>query len=161
MSICLNMVIHGDTSGLHRTLESARPYIHQYVLVDTTGHPGVGDDLLDALEGLPGTLMARPWLNPTHNRTEALYEAIRRTNREDHILFLNAGEELIGTGKPFGLLPEEAYVFKVKTGLRLHYRVSMVKSLPTWRWIEVKLDLGYEPTRAIFRDAFIVATPQS
>ena len=73
-----------------RCLESVKPWIHSWVIVDTGSTDGTQDLVRETLQGLPGALFQRPWRDFGSNRSEAIRLA---GSRADYLLFLDADEQ--------------------------------------------------------------------
>jgi glycosyltransferase involved in cell wall biosynthesis len=90
-SVCLNMIVKNEARVVERCLDSVRPFITTWVIVDT----GSTDDTQAIVRGklaeLPGALHERPWKNFGHNRTEALRLA---EGKAEYALIMDADEVL-------------------------------------------------------------------
>ncbi len=86
-SICLCMIVKDEGSIIERCLASVKGLIDAWVICDT----GSSDDTVArvhaALEGIPGELHRRPWVDFGTNRTEVL--ALAR-GKADYLLALDA-----------------------------------------------------------------------
>ena len=89
--VCLNMIVKNETAVLKRCLDSVRPFIHHWVIVDTGSTDGTQDMIRRELADLPGELHERPWKDFGTNRTEALELA---HGKADYILIMDADEVL-------------------------------------------------------------------
>lgn len=89
-TICLNMIVKDEAPVIRRCLDSVRPFIDHWVIVDTGSTDGTQDIVRDHLADIPGTLYERPWKNFGHNRTEALQLA-RET--ADYTFIMDADDE--------------------------------------------------------------------
>ena len=85
--LVLAMIVRDESTVIERCIESVRPIISGWVIVDT----GSTDDTIDrihaALDGVPGELHRRPWVDFGHNRTELLELA---KDHGTHLLLLDA-----------------------------------------------------------------------
>ncbi len=86
-SVCLNMIVKNESRVIGRCLDSLRPFIDYWVIVDTGSGDGTQQLVLDHLRGIPGELHARPWRDFAHNRTEAIRLA---EGKADYLLFCDA-----------------------------------------------------------------------
>jgi glycosyltransferase involved in cell wall biosynthesis len=90
-SVCLNMIVKNESRVLKRCLDSVRPFIQSWVIVDTGSTDGTQELIRRELAGIPGELHERPWRDFGHNRSEAL--ALAR-GKADYLLILDADEVL-------------------------------------------------------------------
>src|ERR1700730_6382681 len=93
-TICLVMIVKNESGVIERCLNSARPHIDSWIIVDT----GSDDDTCERVERtlieVPGRLEHRPFVNFGHNRTELMELAYRQ--RSDWLLLLDA-DMVLGT----------------------------------------------------------------
>lgn len=90
-SVCLNMIVKNETSVIKRCLDSVRPLISSWVIVDTGSTDGTQELIRRELADIPGELYERPWRNFGENRTEAIELA---KGKADYLLIMDADEEL-------------------------------------------------------------------
>lgn len=90
-SVCLNMIVRDEAHIIKRCLESCKPWIDSWCIVDTGSTDGTQQIIRETLAGIPGELFERPWVDYGHNRTEAYKLA---QGRSDWVLFLDADWEL-------------------------------------------------------------------
>src|SRR3954465_13844076 len=81
------MIVKDEAGGIERCLGSVRDLIDAWVICDTGSTDGTQQLIAAALEGVPGELHERPWVDFGHNRTEALQLA---RGRADYLLLLDA-----------------------------------------------------------------------
>ncbi len=91
-TICLNMIVKNESRVIRRCLDSVRPFIDAWCIVDTGSTDGTQQLIREALADLPGELFERPWKDFGHNRSEALELA---RGRADYSLIIDADEILI------------------------------------------------------------------
>src|SRR5260370_14238085 len=89
--ICLSMIVKNEAPVIRRCLESVRPIIDRWVIVDTGSTDGTQDIIHECLKDLPGELHERPWRDFAHNRSEAL--ALARP-QGDYSLIIDADDTL-------------------------------------------------------------------
>ena len=83
------MIVKNEARVLKRCLDSVRPFIHHWIIVDTGSTDGTQALIRKELADIPGELFERPWKNFGHNRSEALAFA---RGKADYILIMDADE---------------------------------------------------------------------
>ncbi len=85
------MIVKDEAPVIRRCLDSVRPLIDHWVIVDTGSTDGTQDIIREHLKDLPGELHERPWRDFAHNRSEAL--ALARPHA-DYSLIIDADDVL-------------------------------------------------------------------
>lgn len=132
-TICLNMIVKNESKAIQRCLESVKPFIDYWVIVDTGSTDGTQQLIQSCLQKIPGKLYQSPWVNFEHNRNEALSLARGKSN---YILFLDADEHLI-VSDPFTqtILKDDCYLVPVHQGNNIFYeRILLIKDHLPWKW---------------------------
>jgi glycosyltransferase involved in cell wall biosynthesis len=107
MSLCLNMIVKNEAHVIRRCLDSVRPYVSHWVIVDTGSTDGTQDVIREHMHDIPGTLHERPWRDFGHNRSEAI--ALAR-GHGDYALVMDADHVLhVPDGFTFEGLDADAY----------------------------------------------------
>ena len=70
--ICLTMIVKNEAHIIERCLESVKPIIDRWVIVDTGSSDETRKVVVDAMKGVPGRLEDRQWVNFAANRNEAI-----------------------------------------------------------------------------------------
>ena len=70
-TICLNMIVKNEAHVIRRCLDSVRPLIDTWVIVDTGSTDGTQDLIREIFADLPGELHERPWHDFGYNRSES------------------------------------------------------------------------------------------
>ena len=86
-SITLAMIVRNESAVIERCLESVRPLLSGWVIVDTGSTDDTVARIESALDGVPGTLHRRPWVDFGTNRTELMGLA---RGVGSHLLLLDA-----------------------------------------------------------------------
>ena len=90
-SLCLNMILKNEAHVIRRCLDSVRPHIRHWTIVDTGSTDGTQDIVRSHLRDIAGELHERPWRDFGSNRSEAI--ALAR-GRADYILVMDADHVL-------------------------------------------------------------------
>src|SRR3954447_12775480 len=131
-TFCLNMIVKDEAPVIRRCLDSMRPLIDCWVIVDTGSTDGTQDIVREALKDLPGELHERPWVDFAHNRTEALELA---RGRADYIVLIDADEALeIDAGFAMPALPGDVYSVMVRYSGCSYTRRQFLRDGIDWRY---------------------------
>lgn len=130
--LCLNMIVKNEAHVIRRCLDSVRPLVDTWVIVDTGSTDGTQDLIRDTLADLPGTLYESPWKGFGPSRTEAIERA---RDRASHLLFIDA-DDVLETDPGFTLpdLTEDCYDMAVHHGPVVHHRPTLVSTRLPWRY---------------------------
>src|SRR5476651_1672927 len=71
-TICLNMIVKNESQVIEKCLASVKPLIDYWVIVDTGSDDDTKEKIKAFMQGIPGELHEKPWVNFAHNRNEAL-----------------------------------------------------------------------------------------
>lgn len=135
--ICLNMIVKDETKVIRRCLESAKPLIDYWVIVDTGSTDGTQEMIREFMKDIPGELYERPWKNFGHNRNEALQLA---KGKADYILFIDADDFFrIDPGFSMPDLKADSYLVPIEHGGMSHNRVQLIRDKDSlnWKWVGV------------------------
>jgi len=129
------MIVKNETKVIKRCLESVKPFIDTWVIVDTGSTDGTQRLIKKIMKGVPGKLYERPWVNFAYNRNEALSLA---KDKADYILFIDA-DDLLTYAESFKKphLDKDAYYLKIQYGNIAYNRIQLVKSRLDWMWMGV------------------------
>ncbi len=135
VQICLNMIVRNEAPVIRRCLDSVRPYIDRWVIVDTGSTDGTQEIIRAHLADIPGELHERPWRDFAHNRTEALELA---RDSADYLLFIDADETLRGPDAfAWPELTADAYFLHAEYAGTVYSRCALVSTRLAWRWVGV------------------------
>ncbi len=126
------MIVKNEAHVIERCLTSVRPFISEWLIVDTGSTDGTQNLIRHVLVDVPGRVVERPWVDFAHNRTEAL----RLTPKDaDYLLFIDADGELVAD--PGFVMPDltaDAYDLEIQyANLRYTFRHLVRRALP-WRY---------------------------
>lgn len=130
--ICLNMIVKNEREVICRCLESAKPLIDYWVIIDTGSEDGTPDVIRECMKDIPGELHERPWVDFAYNRNEALDLA---KDKADYLLFIDADdyfEQVPHSVMPF--LDKEGYYFTIRYGEFIYPRIQLIRASSSWRW---------------------------
>ena len=130
--VCLSMIVKNEADVIRRCLDSVRPIIDRWVIVDTGSTDGTQDIIREHLRDLPGELHERPWRDFAHNRSEALELA---RGKSDYTLIIDADDTLEithHTGLP--ALTADSYMLKIADAGLVYKRPQLVRSALPWRY---------------------------
>lgn len=91
------MIVKDENPIIRRCLSSVKSLVDRWVIVDTGSTDGTREAIAECLDGIPGELHRRTWINFEHNRTEALRLA---KSKGDYLLLIDADERLEGSLSP-------------------------------------------------------------
>ena len=129
-TICLNMIVKNEAPVILRCLDSVRPIIDYWVIVDTGSTDGTQDIIRRHLKEIPGELIERPWIDFAHNRTEALERA---RGHGDYVFVIDADEVLeITGGFKMPQLTADSYNVEIHYGGYSYLRKQLVKNSLPW-----------------------------
>ncbi len=128
------MIVKDESHVIRRCLESVKPLIDYWVIVDTGSTDGTQTIIQECLKNIPGQLYERPWKNFGYNRSEALELAMRKG---DYILFMDADDTLAyQEGFQFSSLTKDLYtMWRGREGSFSYQKTQLVRGNLPWRWI--------------------------
>ena len=134
-TICLSMIVKNEAHVIRRCLDSVRPFVDSWVIVDTGSTDGTQDIIRDHFANVPGILHERPWKDFGHNRSEAL--ALARAFG-DYSFVIDADDELVimpGFKKPE--LTADAYAILIRDAALEYRRTCLFSNRVGWRYVGV------------------------
>ncbi len=135
--VCLCMIVKDEEHVIRRCLESVKPLIDCWVVVDTGSKDNTHSVVRECLEGIPGYNVDRPWKNFSHNRNESIALAKEYFPDADYLYFIDADEELCLKDPMDKNLVKDAYEVTYHYGDLIYQRISMVSTLKPWAYLGV------------------------
>lgn len=132
-TICLNMIVKNESKVITRCLQSVKPIIDYWVIVDTGSTDRTQDIIKDFMSGIPGELHEQPWVNFGHNRNEALKLA---KGKADYVLFIDA-DEVYSYDPDFKLpanLDKDFYYVVTDYNGNTYCRIQLINNSLDWAW---------------------------
>lgn len=126
------MIVKNEAPVIRRCLDSVKPLIDHWVIVDTGSTDGTQQIVRDHMEGIPGELHERPWKDFAHNRSEALELA---RPHSDYTLIVDA-DDVIEVPKGYTLprLKADAYYLDIDHPPVRYQRLQVVNNAKPWRY---------------------------
>src|SRR5450631_4760042 len=126
------MIVKNEAPVIRRCLDSVRPIIDHWVIVDTGSTDGTQTVIREHLHDLPGTLFERPWRDFAYNRSEAL--ALARAEA-DYSLIIDADDILeIPDGFVLPELTADSYVVDIQDPPLRYQRTQLVLNTLPWHY---------------------------
>lgn len=124
------MIVKNESAVIARCLQSLRPLIDEWLIVDTGSSDGTQDLIRGLMQDLPGELHERPWRDFAHNRSEALALA---KGRADYVFVIDADETLEWPeGFELPALTADAYSLDMRYGEMRYHRVCLIRDALNW-----------------------------
>ncbi len=132
-TLCLNMIVKDEAHVIRRCLDSVKPFIDHWVIVDTGSIDGTQDVIREHMKDIPGELFERSWKDFGHNRTEALKLA---EGKADYVFVIDA-DEVFETPADFEVpeLTQDEYMILHRIyGNTTFYLTQIVRDELNWRY---------------------------
>ena len=134
-TICLCMIVKNEAPVIRRCLDSARPLIDRWIIVDTGSTDGTQALIRETLADVPGTLHERPWQDFAHNRSEALDLA---RSQGDYALIIDADDAFeIPADFRMPDLDADSYILDIVDTTIAYQRTQLVSQRLPWRYVGV------------------------
>lgn len=135
--VCLSMIVRDEAHVIARCLESVRPLVTDWCVVDTGSTDRTAEIVQAALADLPGRVEHRPWRDFGHNRTEAL--DLARATGAEYALVMDADDviEADHPGQPLPHLIEPAYQLRIRDAGMAYMRKQVFRLDLPWRYVGV------------------------
>lgn len=129
------MIVRNEAHVIRRCLESVRPLVDTWLIVDTGSSDGTQGIVCEHFKDIPGELFERPWRDFGHNRSEAL--ALAR-DRADYVFVIDADDMLVvPPGFVLPALTLDAYSLPVEDAGATYWRMCVAATRLEWRYVGV------------------------
>src|ERR1700722_16895613 len=134
-SVCLNMIVKNEAKVIARCLESVKPFIDAWVIVDTGSTDGTQAIIRSLMADLPGELHERPWKDFGHNRSDAIELA---RGKGDYLFVIDA-DDLVAAPPRFAFpkLTHDSYQLRVEDAGTSYHRLHLFRSDLDYRYVGV------------------------
>ena len=134
-TVCLCMIVKNEAPVIARCLASARPLVDHWLVVDTGSTDGTQAIVREAMAGLPGELVERPWVDFGHNRSEAL--ALARP-LADYSLVIDADDVFeVPAAFTMPALDADSCMVDIKDSSIIYQRSQLFRNTLPWRYAGV------------------------
>ena len=144
-TICLNMIVKNESKVIKRCLASMLPIIDYWVIVDTGSTDETQQIIKDFMKvnGVPGELYERKWIDFSHNRNEALNLA---RGKADYVFFIDADEYFV-YDSDFKLphLDKDYFYVTVSHSGTKYSRIQLINNHLDWEYVGVLHELIIPP----------------
>lgn len=124
-TICLCMIVKDEAPVIRRCLDSVRPLIDRWLIVDTGSADGTQEIVREHFRDIPGDLVERPWRDFAHNRSEAL--ALARPHGA-YTLIIDADDAMVvPDGFRWPDLDADSYTVDIDFGTIRYQRPQLVR----------------------------------
>lgn len=132
--LCLSMIVRNEAKVIRRCLESVRPAIGAWAIVDTGSTDGTQDIIRECMADVPGQLIEREWVDFATNRNQALDLARKHG---EYALIIDADEimEITPSDWPLRLDAAGYYLNQVMGHGEFQFSSSkLLRHDAAWRW---------------------------
>jgi tetratricopeptide (TPR) repeat protein len=139
--LALVMIVKNEARSIRRTIESVRPFVDRWLVLDTGSTDGTQDIVKDAFGTLPGRLEEEPFVDFGTTRSRAL----DLLGAETVFSLMLSGDESLQGGQALrkfcddhkGLSGEGAYYLRVHFGDLVYDSARLARTREGWRYAGV------------------------
>ena len=133
MKVGLVMIVKNEEAVIQRALQSAKPFISTYLIVDTGSTDNTKKIIANIMSDVSGVVVDRPWVSFGHNRSEALALCDKRM---DWAIMLDADDSLGGTVPPPSVWQTDIDAFMISCihGTTRHQRTQIFRTGIGWAY---------------------------
>lgn len=139
-TLCLGMVVKNERLNIKQTLETVKPIIDYWVIVDTGSIDNTKEIIKETLKDVPGELIERPWVNFGYNRSEV---AMLTKNKADYSLMLDADFLIELNGFDKDKLVDDQYDLQIKWVGTGFYNPLLFNNRLSWKSVGVVHEYWY------------------
>ncbi|MCW2834598.1 MAG: hypothetical protein JWN68_2551 [Nocardioides sp.] len=134
--IGLYMIVKDEAHIIERCLRSALPFVDWWVIVDTGSIDGTQDVVRRVLDGVPGELHERPWVDFGHNRQESLElaAAFPARSADSYALWIDADDQFTSVPDERPDLTLDGYHVTNHFGATSYSVLRLTRLDRPWRW---------------------------
>jgi len=152
--LTLTMIVKDEAPSVARTLESVRPYVDAWCILDTGSTDATPEIVRSTMRGVPGSIHVEPFVDFSTSRNRGLQ--LCGTDGE-FILWLDADDVLLGgdalrrqlDAERNQIGPDrEAYYVRVQTPGAAFDSARVVRSRAGWRFVGAVHEVLMHPDRA-------------
>ncbi len=131
-TVCLAVMAKNEAHVIARCLASAKGLADTWLLLDTGSTDATADVAREAMRGMPGEVVSRPWRGFDQSRSELL--ALAR-DRADYTLMIDADDVIEAPpGARFPALTQPGYALTIVDGPIQYQRMQVFASAAPWRF---------------------------
>lgn len=131
-TVCLNMIVKNESHVIQRSLQTVKPFIDYWVILDTGSTDGTQQVIKEFMKDIPGEIHEDPFVNFEYSRNKALDFAV---GKADYVLFIDADEELrYEPGFQLPSLEKDFYHITINNNGNEYVRRMLIKNDLNWRW---------------------------
>jgi glycosyltransferase involved in cell wall biosynthesis len=146
--ICLAMIVKNEAPVIRRCLESVRPLLSAWIVVDTGSTDGTQALVRETMTGLPGVLAERPWRDFSANRNEAV--AFAESTGSEFVLVIDADDVLVMPDSfKMPELTADAYQLRIDYGDISYHRTQLFRACKGFRYEGILHEVIADPPGAI------------
>jgi glycosyltransferase involved in cell wall biosynthesis len=133
--IWLNAIVKNEAAVIKRCLDSVKPFIDGWAIVDTGSTDGTQTIIQNELNGLPGELIETEFKDFATSRNTALKTVMKYASPDDYLLLLDGDEEIKqDEGVVLPKLIHGCYESLIRLGSLEYWRILLVKAGLPWKW---------------------------
>lgn len=135
-TVCLAMIVKNEAHIIKRCLDSAKPFIDYWVIVDTGSTDDTREIIEREMEGTPGQLIQEDWVDFGTNRTSLIHHAqVAADSFCDYLLLMDADHVLEAEADSFDNLTADSYLIELPDANMAYYMSYLVKASLPWKYV--------------------------
>lgn len=140
MSLTLCMIVKNEAARIRETLESVKPFVDSYAILDTGSTDGTVEIVREVMQGVPGVVREAVFIDYATTRNDCFDAALDARVAERFFLVLSGDEVLVGGAALRLALADEsaegfdAFSLRVRTERVEVESVRVIRSTGGWRY---------------------------